>query len=88
MPRRKAFQDAARGLLGAFVSRNNDVGGYWAIGKLYAHARRSRSPEVRIDLIESTIAPPSAEFADLIAHHRQMLTSLQRQASGVRQATI
>ena len=34
MPRSARLTNIANGLCGSFVSRNNDVEGYWAIGKL------------------------------------------------------
>jgi len=73
MPRRRDFRGAAFGLLGAFVSRNNDVGGYWALGKLYEHARASNAREIRVDLVRSVITPPSPEFSQMVGHFRQML---------------
>lgn len=74
MPRRKDFRGVAFGLLGTFVSRNNDVGGYWALGKLYKHARVSKAYEVHVDLVRSAIVPPNPEFSDMVRHFRQMLT--------------
>jgi hypothetical protein len=73
MPRRREFRGAALGLLGAFMSRNNDVGGYWALGKLYKHAKAANAAEVRIDVLGSTIEPPSAEFANMLDYFRKQL---------------
>src|SRR5260370_14628887 len=75
MPIRRDFRGAAFGLLGAFVSRNNDVGGYWALGKLYEHARASNAREIRVDLVRSVITPASPEFSDMVRHFRQMLAN-------------
>lgn len=73
MPRRRDLRGAAAGLLGAFMSRNNDVGGYWALGKLYSHARTSNVLEVRIDLVSSIIDPPDAEFDDMLGRFQRTL---------------
>jgi hypothetical protein len=50
------------GLLGSFVSRNNDVGGYWAIGKLYGQARAINIDLIAIDLMSSRMSPVLPEF--------------------------
>jgi hypothetical protein len=82
MPRRRELRGAAHGLLGAFVSRNNDVAGYWALGKLYKHAKATSVDEVRVDLVKSTIMPPNAQFAGMIEFFNQMLAS-QLEARGL-----
>jgi hypothetical protein len=66
MARRKEFKTIADGLISSFVSRNNDVYGYWGIGKLYAHMLSSKSMTLRIDLINGTIEPQNNEFEILI----------------------
>lgn len=73
MPRRRDFRGVAFGLLGAFVSRNNDVNGYWALGKLYEHVKAFNAGEIRVDLVRSVITPPSTEFSHIVGHFRQML---------------
>jgi hypothetical protein len=54
-------------MLEAFVSRNNDVGGYWGMGKLYSHALENNVLSVAIDLIAKSISPHTDEFAGLIS---------------------
>lgn len=73
MPRRREFRGLAYGLAGAFVSRNNDLGGYWALGKLYKHARKSRAREVHVDLVRSVITPPSLQFMPMVLHFQKWL---------------
>lgn len=73
MPRRREIRGVAFGLLGSFVSRNNDVGGYWALGRLYKHAVKTDVPYVRVDLFDLTITPPSDDFAAMAAHFQRML---------------
>ncbi len=73
MPRRKELRGAAFGLLGSFVSRNNDVGGYWALGRLYKHAVKTDAPNVCVDLLNLTITPPSSDFAAMATHFQRML---------------
>lgn len=73
MPRRREIRGVAIGLLGSFVSRNNDVGGYWALGRLYKHALNTDAPDVRVDLFDLTITPPSDDYAAMAAHFQRML---------------
>lgn len=74
MPRRREFRGIAFDLLGAFVSRNNDVGGYWAIGKLCSLAHKSSASEVHIDLVRSLITPPCPELSDMVQRFRQWIS--------------
>ena len=73
MPRRKELRGVAFGLLGSFVSRNNDVSGYWAVGRLYQHAVKTNASNVCVDLLDLTITPPSADFAAMATHFQRML---------------
>lgn len=92
MPRRRELRGVAAGLLGSFVSRNNDVGGYWALGKLYTHARASKVQDVSVDLVTKAIDPPDDEFREMIAHFQQMLaeqvTARSLPSDWVKAATI
>jgi hypothetical protein len=44
------LRNIAAGLASSFVSRNNDSGGYWAVGMLRSLAEQVRVDEVRIPL--------------------------------------
>ncbi len=92
MPRRKELRGAAFGLLGSFVSRNNDVSGYWALGKLYKHAVKANASTVCIDLLDLTIAPPNDDFAAMALHFQQRLGAQLKArdlpADWVRAATV
>lgn len=50
MARRKDLKNIASGLAGTFVSRNNDIDGYWGIGKLCLLAQQSGQHQVRLGL--------------------------------------
>lgn len=52
------FNHTAAGLLGKFISRNNDIDGYWGLGVLYLEARASAN-RIVLDLREGTAQPPS-----------------------------
>jgi hypothetical protein len=57
----------ASALHGSFISRNNDVAGYWGIGKLCLLAQQHTTTIVRLDLVAGSIAPGSSEFAKLVS---------------------
>ena len=78
MARRKEFKAIADGLVSSFVSRNNDIYGYWGIGKLYSHMVSSNSMKVKIDLIQRTIEPHNDEFKILISEFGNRLISQVR----------
>lgn len=92
MPRRKELRGAAFGLLGSFVSRNNDVSGYWALGKLYKHAVNAKASTVCVDLLDLTITPPNDDFAAMALRFQQMLGAQLKArklpADWVRAATV
>lgn len=76
MPRRARLRNIAIGLCGSFNSRNNDLDGYWAIGKLRPLAEQYGRTTVILDLLTLSILPPSSEFAPILAHYRRLLEKL------------
>ncbi|MEM7430484.1 MAG: hypothetical protein AAF351_00965 [Pseudomonadota bacterium] len=75
MARRKELANVVHGLYGSFISRNNDVDGYWGIGKLCAFASEAESGTVRIDLFSKTCEPATSEFQQLIEYYWSKLLS-------------
>ena len=73
MAKRKILKDIAAGLINSFISRNNDVYGYWGMGKLYTHMLSSKSMILKIDLLKETIQPHSDEFKILINEYSERL---------------
>ena len=73
MARRKELKNIASGLYGSFISRNNDVGGYWGIGMLCLLAQQSGVQIVRIDLLAKSITPASSEFSKLVSGYSSIL---------------
>jgi len=60
MPRRKGtFNGLAAALAGSFVSRNNDIEGFWAIGVLCKSAQEMGASSVYIDLLSPEAAQPN-----------------------------
>ena len=66
----------ASGLCGSFASRNNDLDGYWSIGKLRSLAEQYARTTVMLDLLKSSIHPPSSAFAPVLARYRHLLVKL------------
>ena len=52
MPRRRVMKGIADGLLGTFVSRNNDMHGYWGLGVLRRYSEKKKGSEIIIDLLD------------------------------------
>ncbi|OUR65890.1 hypothetical protein A9Q79_02595 [Methylophaga sp. 42_25_T18] len=50
MPRRKQLKGIALNLASSFISRNNDVDGYWALGLLYKEAVMSGTTMFTLNL--------------------------------------
>jgi hypothetical protein len=76
MSQRSALDGIAHDLVGTFTSRNNDIAGYWAIGKLYAHARRLQRAEVAIELLAGRITPPGDEFRSMLEKYASWLSTV------------
>lgn len=55
------------------MSRNNDVGGYWGIGKLCLLAQQRHTHAIHLDLTAQSISPMSAEFGKLLAGYHNKL---------------
>lgn len=62
MASRSVLRSVAHDLAHSFVSRNNDVDGYWALGLILAEALDRSEPKPRIDLITGA---SSAAFGGL-----------------------
>src|SRR5581483_2478001 len=72
MARRRNLNGLATVVLSSFLSRNNDVEGYWAFGKLYLNALQYRQRKVVIDFLSGTLSPPGEQFASMIKYYREM----------------
>ncbi len=76
MGRRRELNHVAGALLGSFVSRNNDVNGYWALGQLRRLADRTGVPEFRFNLLSGEAQPSdpltvrvAKTYAEELARH-------------------
>lgn len=66
MSPRKTLRGVALGLLGFCVSRNNDIDGYWGMGKLYAAAPPDSTVGVSINLLTRRVYPTTAQLGGLV----------------------
>lgn len=65
----------AHGLLGIFVSRNNDINGYWGLGILRLHAERAHVSDLTIDLLnQEQILVPDSPLANTRKKYHRWLT--------------
>jgi len=69
MKSRSLLQGIAHSLAETFISRNNDIDGYWGIGMLYAEALRHASPRVSIDLLQGHLNPPGPAARSACTHY-------------------
>jgi hypothetical protein len=76
MSRRGRLKNVAAGLCHSFASRNNDLDGYWSIGKLRSLAEQYGRTTVSLDLQTSSIQPSSSEFVPVLARYQRLLQKL------------
>lgn len=57
MPRRRELKSIASGMAMHCVSRNNDIGGYWALGILYRFALEAGADCLRVDIMSDEDLP-------------------------------
>lgn len=87
MPRSARLTNIAAGLSGSFASRNNDLAGYWVIGKLRSLAEHYSQNVVSLDLLTLSMQPLSSEFAQVLADYHLLLQKLASR-SGTRLEAI
>ena len=66
MGRRRDLRGIVGNLLSSFVSRNNDLDGYWALGLLKAAVEREPTPKISLDLLTAS-AQPKTTAAEQVA---------------------
>jgi hypothetical protein len=58
---RRVLANVAHGITDSFLSRNNDVNGYWGLGQLLSRALATNIPSLVIDLRSGLSAPALSE---------------------------
>jgi hypothetical protein len=84
MASRKQFLGFARGLTSRFVSRNNDVGGYWGVGVLAKRLHAARRDFIEFDLLSG----PGTRNDDSAAWLRNRMSTTETPAHWLRDATL
>ncbi len=75
MARRRQFKGICRDVLNTFVSRNNDVNGYWALGQ-FAQIAHAGSHNLKFQLREGVTVPPYPEFTPTSSYYWRALLRL------------
>jgi len=73
MSRQGEMKNIANGLISSFVSRNNDVYGYWGIGKFCSLMLSKEPMVIEIDLINKKMEPINEEFKVIISEYSNRL---------------
>jgi len=74
--RRTALKGALHDIVTSFISRNNDLSGYWGIGKLCLAAKESGTSEIKLDLLNTNSSLNRIEFEAMVRHYREMLQGI------------
>jgi len=73
MPSTRALKGIANGLVETFVSRNNDVSGYWGIGQIQREIEGRPHSVVELDLLHGQAVPEGPVARELVAHYSEYL---------------
>ncbi len=76
MPRRKELKSVAYGVADHFVSRYNEIDGYWALGILYKQANHNKIHTITLDIIKQEIHPNQIDPTDLLTYFHSYLNKL------------
>ena len=80
MSKLSSLKGVVGGLAGSFVSRNNDVDGYWALGLLKSFANKTGADQVRV-----TVVPSDSEQPEPLRSIAQLYrTKLEQLMTGAR----
>ncbi len=74
MPSSRALKGLASGLIETFVSRNNDVSGYWGIGLIQRELEGRPDTVVELDLLHGRATPDGPIARELVAHYSAYLS--------------
>lgn len=65
--------DVAAGIAGSFVSRNNDLDGYWSLGALRSCADSKHLQTLRLDILSGRAEPEHESLVRVAEAYRQVL---------------
>ncbi|ATQ74558.1 hypothetical protein CR152_08525 [Massilia violaceinigra] len=72
MTKLKTFNHVAAGVSQSFISRNNDVGGYWALGELYKDAS-APDDAVQLQLLDGVAIPSTRSVCQVAKNYAVFL---------------
>lgn len=78
MARRNQLRGICHDLLETFVSRSNDLHGYWALGQYQSYVRAGNLEQLNFDLIDGTADMDAHPFAEAIAYYSGAVLRLMR----------
>lgn len=73
MPRRIQFKGICHDILDSFVSRYNDIGGYWALGIYARFLMRHREETLHLNLSHGKAVPEDRHFNISAAYYWQAI---------------
>lgn len=80
MLRKSEIRNIAHGLLGTFVSRNNDIDGYWGLGILREVANETGQTKIEIDLLDENAQDHRIQACKV--HQRKWLAEMIERKGG------
>jgi hypothetical protein len=83
MTHSRDLKGIACGVAEAFISRNNDVSGFWGIGMLYREALEHSSPVIEIDLAEARSSPNGPASQAVLSQFSAYLASRLERSGGL-----
>jgi hypothetical protein len=76
MARRKQFRGICHDILETFVSRYNDLDGYWALGQYLSFLAKRNEPQIQFNLRSAITLPDNAGFGVSTAYYRRAIFRL------------
>jgi hypothetical protein len=75
MSSRRVWNSITHNVVDSFLSRNNDIDGYWTIGKLHLLARENAITKIMFDLVKPSSNLGSANLISMLMRYRSMIES-------------
>lgn len=63
------LKDIAAGICDSFISRNNEIEGYWALGKIYLYAKELTLNSVELDLLKKNSHLNPTIYSGVLAYY-------------------
>ncbi len=77
--RKSQLNNLAAGLCSTFISRNNDIAGYWGPGSIYQFAKENDVSVVVFDLMGMTVTPQTKKFESVLHQYALWLKNRSTQ---------